>query len=651
MVESCFDMNLYSLKLRSALLEDGNEKHSAGAERLVNEEDILPTALALLHRGINRNEEPPDFVNLKIERISRNDVVELDALPVRTIQVSDADAGFLEMRKIMETMQLPNVSAVLELLQSPQNMRGAMLLNVDTLERLEPNSDRGIRVTYMDAATTDSTAHSTLKNHFREALILATKVAHAPHIVGELCISDDPDYVTGYVASRTLGYIRITHLKPFGSPFGKRIFLYRGDPNGIADCVEYLENQKVLIRNVPNNPDGPPESDGSPSFSVKQQRLAKQIAVRKAAGLYRECKPVPSGGVLMMSSNNYLGLASAPEVKAFALKYLEHYGVGTGGSRLTTGTTDLHLLLEQKLAGFKQTEAALVFGSGYAANIGIIPAVCRQGDVIFSDELNHASLIDGCRLSKAETVIYRHNDMDDLETKIQSRLGKNRQSLNGMIVSDAVFSMGGDVLNYPRFIAIAEKYDMFSMVDEAHSTGVLGHTGSGIAEHFGIEQKPDILMGSLSKALGSEGGFVCGSELLIDVLRNHARSFIFSTSLSPIIIASAIKALDILSHDPGRVQQLRNNVQYFCTCLKEQGIDVQTESAIIPLIVGNEEAAVRLARRLLEQGIIVSAIRYPTVKRGQAMLRLTIMATHTQSELARAAGQIAKMCDWSGESL
>jgi len=368
----------------------------------------------------------------------------------------------------------------------------------------------------------------------------------------------------------------------------------------------------------------------------KYQRLSDQLDTWKAEQLYRECK-VPGDGVLMMASNNYLGLANTPEVKAFAQEQLAKYGIGTGGSRLTTGTTDLHILLETRLAAFKNTESALVFNTGFAANIGIIPAICKAGDVIFSDELNHASLIDGCRLSKAETVIYRHNDMDDLEAKIQSRPG-----VSGMIVSDAVFSMDGDVLNYPRFVDIAERYGLFSMVDEAHSTGVLGTRGTGIAEYFSMDKQPDILMGSLSKALGSEGGFVCGSELLISYLRNQARSFIFSTAQSAVVVAAVMKSLEILTREPHRVTQLQDNVRYFCHCLQERGLHVHSESAIIPIIVGKEETALQIAEHLLAEGIFASAIRYPTVKRGEARLRLTVMATHSQEELRRVARALVK---------
>ena len=255
-------MTLYSLKLRTAQLEDGEEKHRkekhcAGAERMVEEKHILAVAQSLLERGINRGEAIPDFIQLKIEKVHRHEVTELTALPVKTIDVPDAVTGIAEMRNILGAMDLPNVSALLELLQSRQNMRGAILLDVDSLERLEPDKERGVRVTYMDADTMEMTPAEiipAIKNHFREALVLATKVAFAPNIVGEICISDDPEYVTGYVASKEIGYVRITKLKEPGIPFGKRLFLYRGDKSEAANCIEYLENRKVLVKDVPMRP-------------------------------------------------------------------------------------------------------------------------------------------------------------------------------------------------------------------------------------------------------------------------------------------------------------------------------------------------------------------------------------------------------------
>lgn len=341
--------------------------------------------------------------------------------------------------------------------------------------------------------------------------------------------------------------------------------------------------------------------------------------------------------LLMLASNAYLDFCNEPRIKEYAARVLEQYGAGSGGSRLTTGTTAVHMSLEKRLAHFKNREAALVFNTGFAANTGIIQAVCRKEHVIFSDELNHASIIDGCRQSKAETVIYRHNDMADLEQKIRERGGRQ-----GLIVSDAVFSMDGDIADLPGIIRLAKQYNLLSMIDEAHATGVIGETGRGLEEHFHMEGQVDILMGTLSKALGAEGGYVCGSELLISYLRNTARSFIFSTSLSPVSMAAAERALMLLEEEPERVKKLRENTAWFCRCLRQQGIEAKSESAIVPVPIGDEGKALRVSEKLLEQGYFISAIRYPTVKKGEAILRAAIMSAHTKEELKAAAEAIGK---------
>ena len=270
------------------------------------------------------------------------------------------------------------------------------------------------------------------------------------------------------------------------------------------------------------------------------------------------------------------------------------------------------------------------------ANVGILSALGQKGAVFFSDELNHASIIDGCRLSRAKIVVYRHSDMQDLEEKLAAHA-----QCPGVIVSDAVFSMDGDIADLPRILELARKYHVWSMVDEAHSTGVIGATGRGICEHFHLKEKPDILMGTLSKALASEGGYVCGSRLLIDYLKNTARSFIFSTSQSPANLAAASEALQLLQEEPGRVARLQENVRVFCAALAEHGVEARSETAIVPLIIGEESLAVKIAKDLERQGILVSAIRYPTVAKGAARLRVALAATHTEEELKSAAARIA----------
>lgn len=338
----------------------------------------------------------------------------------------------------------------------------------------------------------------------------------------------------------------------------------------------------------------------------------------------------------LFSSNDYLDLANDPEVKAAAREALEQYGVGAGGSRLTTGTGPLHVRLEEELARFKGREAALVFNTGYMANVGILSALMGRGDVIFSDQLNHASIIDGCRLSRAEVVVYRHNDMADLEDKLRVHQGRK-----GLIVSDGVFSMDGDLVPLPQMVELAKRYGVYTMIDEAHATGVVGATGRGTEEHYHMEGSVDVLMGTLSKAVGSEGGFVCGSKELIQYLTNKARSFIFSTALSPVTMAAGLRGLQKIQEEPQRVAQLRDNMAFLCQELGRYGISAQSDSAILPIIVGEEKRAMTAMEALKERGYYVSAIRYPTVARGSARLRVALMSSHTRDELAGLAQALA----------
>lgn len=356
----------------------------------------------------------------------------------------------------------------------------------------------------------------------------------------------------------------------------------------------------------------------------------------KESNLYREMKylskpqdkftTIDGKDVLLMSSNNYLGLCNNEEVKKASIEAINKYGLGSGGSRLTTGSYDLHKKLEEEISKFKNTEDTLIFNTGYMANVGVISAICDENYYIFSDELNHASIIDGCRLSKAKTIVYKHNDMNDLENKIKSNNPKY-----AMIVTDSVFSMDGDIAKLPEIIEIAKKYNLLTLVDDAHATGVIGKTGRGSSEYFNL--KPDIVIGTLSKAIGSEGGFVCAKKDVIDYIKNKARSFIFSTALSPAVINGAIKSVDIIDTNPNLVEKLHKNIDYICEGLRNIGFDINSESPIIPILIGKEELALEFSKMLLEEGIYIPAIRYPTVKRGKAILRLTLMATHDFKDL------------------
>ena len=342
---------------------------------------------------------------------------------------------------------------------------------------------------------------------------------------------------------------------------------------------------------------------------------------------------------ILLASNSYLDLANIPELKQAMAQAVLDWGTGSGGARLTTGNKTPHDELEIELAKFKGEEAAITFNTGYMANVGTISALCGKSDIIFSDALNHASIIDGIRLSRATCVVYKHNDMTDLERAIQ----KNATNQKMLIVTDAVFSMDGDLANLPELLRIAHTYNCLLMIDEAHATGVIGQTGRGLAEHYGCEHA-DVTVGTLSKAIACEGGFVAGKKQLIEFLKNKSRSFIFTTAMSPAMAAGALRNLRFLESHPERVQQLQENVKFFCEALQRKGLNVpQSPSAIIPVIIGDEAAALNASAKLLERGYVIPAIRYPTVAKGQARLRASLMATHTHEELEHAAKAIAQV--------
>lgn len=375
--------------------------------------------------------------------------------------------------------------------------------------------------------------------------------------------------------------------------------------------------------------------------------FTEQLQAIRAKNLYRQnltYNPVDAAHVLienkryvLLASNNYLGLTHHPRVKAAAIQAISDYGTGSGGARLTTGSHLGFAFLEKEIATFKQTEAAIVFNTGYMANLGTISALMNKDDVIFSDALNHASIIDGCRLSGAKCMVYPHLDMEALEKQLihTACCGKR------LIVSDGVFSMDGDIVPLDEVVRLAEKYQALVMVDDAHATGVLGG-GRGTVAHFGLEDKVDIQMGTLSKALGAEGAYVAGSQALIAYLINRARSYIFSTALSPATIAAARAALHEVTTNPSLVKKLLENARFMRSALQAQGIAVENaETPIIPILIGRAEAAVKVAAKLKEAGIIVSAIRPPTVEVGKSRLRLAISAVHEKTELAQAAEEIA----------
>ena len=341
--------------------------------------------------------------------------------------------------------------------------------------------------------------------------------------------------------------------------------------------------------------------------------------------------------LLNFCSNNYLGIADDPQLKKAAITAIESVGVGSGASRLVCGTMSAHTELEQKLAKFKGTERALVFGSGYMANVGIISGIFSRGDMLFSDRLNHASIIDGILLSQAGFKRYPHRDMSALEKMLKAAPSGIKKG----IITDTVFSMDGDMAPLPEIVALAKKYDCLVMVDEAHALGVLGENGKGAVEHFGLEGQVDIQMGTLSKAVGGFGAYCCGSTELIEFLINHARSFIYTTALPPALAAAGQRGIELIESQPQRRKKLWENARYLLRELKKAGFDtLQTETPIIPVMLGRADKAVAFSRELFDQGIFVSAIRPPTVPVNTARLRITVMATHTQPDMEKLLAQL-----------
>ena len=331
---------------------------------------------------------------------------------------------------------------------------------------------------------------------------------------------------------------------------------------------------------------------------------------------------------LMMASNNYLGLTHHPHVKERALQAIQQYGTGSGGARLTSGSFPLFQELETRLAHWKDCEKALTFTAGFMANLGTISALVHKGDIIFSDELNHASLIDGCRLSGAKVQVYPHKDVHALEPLLAESMHHGMR----FIITDGVFSMDGDIAPLPELLELAERYDALLIVDDAHATGVIGE-GRGTAHHFHCENPRIITTGTMSKALGSIGGYVCGSQTIIDYIINHSRPFIFATALSPADIGASIGALEVLAEEPSVYQKLRSNTEYMHKALQSLGIPSSDDTPIFPIIIGSNEDTLEASRLCEQEGIILSAIRPPTVPINTGRLRLTVTAAHSEEEL------------------
>ncbi len=343
---------------------------------------------------------------------------------------------------------------------------------------------------------------------------------------------------------------------------------------------------------------------------------------------------------VLFCTNNYLGLADHPRVLERSQKALFRYGAGAQASRLVSGHFPIHQQLEEKTAAFKGAEAALAFPTGYMANLAAVGALVGEEDVILCDRLNHASLIDACRMAKAKFMIYEHLNLEDLK----KQLGKTAKYRRRLIVTDGLFSMDGDLVPLLKLMELAHEQDAMVMVDDAHGTGVLGPTGQGIAHHFPLKHYPTVIVGTYSKALGSMGGFVCGSKLFIESLLNKARTFIYTTGLAPAVCGASLGAIEVLQEETNRVDKLWENSKKIRDGLKALGFDIPRGAGpILPVMVGDNEEAVKMSDKLLEEGILVVAIRPPTVPKGTARLRLSVSSIHSPEEIEKLFAAFKKL--------
>ena len=373
--------------------------------------------------------------------------------------------------------------------------------------------------------------------------------------------------------------------------------------------------------------------------SLHQKKLFRKLRILEG----RQLPQAQFDGqpVVNLSSNNYLGLTTHPELVKAALRATEEYGVGSGAVRTIAGTMKIHMALEEKIARFKQVEACVVFQSGFTANAGTVSAILGKGDIIISDELNHASIIDGCRLSRAEIKIFPHKDLSALERILQETQGHPGKKL---VITDGVFSMDGDIAPLPQVVELAERYGSIMMLDDAHSSGVLGRNGRGTVDHYGLDGRVDIQVGTLSKAIGSLGGYVCGTRALIEYLYHRARPFLFSTSHPPAVAACCIAAFEVLEREPQLIERLWQNTRFFKSGLSRLGFNTgASETPITPVIIGNGDLAMRFSDELFNEGVFAQGIGYPTVPEAKSRIRTIVTATHSLEQLQFALDVLEKV--------
>lgn len=664
---------VFSIRMRAAQggAHEKGGRHISGAERLVGEDALSRTAGEMVERALHHSKGRADFIRITMEEVDPASTKEIEPPAIREYEgktmeeTREKGLAVLAAHGVNRTAAEKALQALLSL---DVSMRGAMAVSAETGERMDSLGDRGIRVTRMGfrdkaEAARVLVSHGYEGMHIREALVLAGKVLSCEDVLGELCISDDPEYTTGYVSYRDESgipvYCRLEPLKPAGCALGGRVFFLKdgADPEKVR---AYLEETTVFVRTpalsqTAEITDRTKErkSDLLTGLAAEAESLRHSSVYRKVTDtVQHDAAHARVGGedCLMLTTNNYLGLAHRKDMEEAAAEAVRQYGTGSGGSRLLSGSFPLFTELEKALAALKETESALVFNTGYMTNLGTVSALIGPKDHVFSDSLNHASIIDGCRLSRGHIHVYPHNDLTALSEMLEDLPDEGRR----LIITDGVFSMDGDIADLPGLLRLAEKYDCLLAVDDAHATGIIGN-GRGTAHYFGVSSPRLLQIGTLSKAVGSEGGFVCASETIITLLRNRARSFIFSTALTPPDIGAALAGVRLIASGKAPVRKLQDNISFLAGKLAEAGIDVPGKTKdgkviedflptpIFPIVLGSDERTLAAAEQLRERQILLSAIRPPTVPKGESRLRLTVTADHSFGELAYLADTLKEV--------
>ena len=634
----------WSVRMRATGTLDGAPYHVSGAESLVAPGMIEQTVAGLTRRALAPGHTvKAQQVRLSLDQLDVEPTV-IRALPTELKECPDTAAARQHFVDVLSRF-VPNPAETLRILTEAPTMRGAAVIEVGTGRRLEADPLRGVRVTRFadltDAAPGTSLAH---KKHHHEAVLLASKVAAAPGVLAQFCISDDPHYTRGYVCVDGV-YTTVTNVKADGDPNGGRVILVDTAYANEATVTAWLENHPVLIS---------PVTTSGLKTTPWHDHIVGRLNAWRAAGLERRprtfCSPqdpdaaTTDGPALLFSSSDYLGLSTEPKVQQTMINTVTRLGSSSGGSRLTTGTSVAHQQAEHEIAAWLGYPQAVFMASGYQANIATLQLLADPHVTVISDADNHASLIDGCRLARARTVVVPHADLDAIDTALDC-VTTDR----ALVLTEGVYSMGGDVTPVADVVEIAHRHGALAVVDDAHGIGTVGPTGRGATEGLPPSQRPDVLLGTASKALGVEGGFACVDETLAALMRNCARGYVFSSAPSPVIAAAVAASVQYLRTETTRVRRLQANVAQARRLLAEAGLippsAAHDRGPIIRIPVGSESRAVAAQGELARRGLMVGAIRYPAVAKGDTILRICLTARHTDEHIRILVTSLREVLD------